>query len=244
MKMGHCSRRSFLRHTATLAAGAPLAIPLGRASPAAAEAGAKAVTGGGWNSNGAIVGCRSYGPEVRAALAKAFDLLGGIGPLVKDKTVTVKINLTGTDFRPFLDRPVGETFMTHYSTALALGGLLFDAGARRVRFVESTQSRSELAATLAMADWDVKELQSLGKVEFENTRNLGLGKSYSHLRVPTGGYVFSEFDFNHSYGETDVMVSLAKLKNHITAGGYLMKKKLLGRRPNTPLCDPERDMGA
>jgi len=48
-------------------------------------------------------------------------LLGGIGSLVKGKTVTIKINLTGTNFTPFLDRPVGETFMTHEATA---GGLL------------------------------------------------------------------------------------------------------------------------
>ena len=72
-------------------------------------------------------------------MEKCFDLLGGIGSLVKDKTVTVKMNLTGSDFKPLLGRPIGETYMTHYATALALGSLLFAAGARRVRFVESTQ---------------------------------------------------------------------------------------------------------
>jgi uncharacterized protein (DUF362 family) len=234
MKTRHCSRRSFLQHTATLAASAPFAMHFGRPSLSAAESAAKtAAAGAPLNSNVAIVPCRSYGPEVRAALAKSFDLLGGIGSLVKDKTVTVKLNLTGTMFQPYLGRPVGETFMTHYATALALGGLLFKAGAKRVRFVESTQSRSELAATLVLADWDVKALEALGNVEFENTRNLGYGKSYSHLKVPTGGYVFSEFDFNHSYGETDVMVSLAKLKNHITAGVTLTMKNLFGLTPNS-----------
>jgi uncharacterized protein (DUF362 family) len=165
-------------------------------------------------------------------MAKCFDLLGGIGSMVKDKTVTVKINLTGTNFTPFLDRPVGETYMTHFTTATALGSLLFNAGARRVRFVESTTSRAELAATLAMAQWDVKALEALGRVEFENTRNLGLGKSYAHMKVPSGGYMFSGFEFNHSYADTDVMVSIAKLKNHLTAGVTLSMKNLFGLTPN------------
>src|SRR5207237_776820 len=139
---------------------------------------------------------------------KCFDLLGGLGSLVKNKTVTVKLNLTGTMFDAIKfqgdDRkyPVGETFMTHYSTALALGRALFANGAKRVRFVESTQSRAALASTLALADWDVKALESLGKIEFENTRNLGDGTRYAHLRVPTGGLVFSNLDLNHAYEDT------------------------------------------
>ena len=71
--------------------------------------------------------------------------------------------------------------MTHYATAVALTSVLVDAGARRVRLVESTQRRTPLEATLAEAGWDVPALSAVGKVEFENTRNLGLGKKYSHF---------------------------------------------------------------
>jgi uncharacterized protein (DUF362 family) len=123
--------------------------------------------------------------------------------------------------------------MTHYNTAFTLAKLLFEAGARRVRFVESTQSKAELESTLVFADWDVKSLQALGAVEFENTRNLGKSKKYSHLKVPTGGNLFSSLDLNHAYEETDVMVSLAKLKNHITAGVTLSMKNLFGITPNS-----------
>jgi uncharacterized protein (DUF362 family) len=179
------------------------------------------------------VSCRTYGPEVRPALEKCFDLLGGIGSLVKNKTVTVKLNLTGNSAKPLLGRPVGETYTTHYATAMALGSTLFAAGARRVRFVESTQSRNGLESTLAEYAWDVPALAALGNVEFENTRNLGQGKKYSHLRVPGGGYMFSAFDLNHAYEDTDVMVSLAKLKNHLTAGVTLSMKNLFGLPPNT-----------
>src|SRR6266568_1905706 len=237
MKTKNFTRRSFLQHGLTLTAGAPLALSLtqrrlfGREASAAPDKSSPVSRQA--TEKVAIVPCRSYGPEVRAALEKSFDLLGGIGSLVKNKTVTVKLNLTGTNFAPFLDRPVGETYMTHYATALALGSLLFAAGARRLRFVESTQSKSELGSSLSLADWDVKALEALGKVEFENTRNLGQGKNYAHVRVPTGGYMFSGFDFNHAYEETDVMVSLAKLKNHITAGVTLSMKNLFGITPNS-----------
>jgi uncharacterized protein (DUF362 family) len=181
----------------------------------------------------AIVKCKSYGAEVAKAYDGAFDYLGGLGSLVKNKTVTVKLNLTGTNFTDYLGRPVGETYMTHYDTAAALAASLFKAGAKRVRFVESTQSRSGLEGTLSLADWDVNALKSLGKVEFENTRNLGSAKSYSHLKVPDGGRMFSALDVNQAYVDTDVMVSLCKLKQHLTAGVTLSMKNLFGMTPNS-----------
>jgi uncharacterized protein (DUF362 family) len=216
-----CSRRAFLRRGAVLAAGLPFLSPL---TSAWAEA---------QKSKVALVKCPGYGAQTRPALAKCFDLLGGAAPLVKGKTVTVKINLTGTDFSPFLGRPVGETFMTHDSTVMSLLSLLFDAGATRVRLVESTQSHATLEESLTEAGWDVKALSALGKVDFENTRNLGKGKAYAHLPVKGGGAMFSAFDFNHAYADTDVMISLAKLKRHITAGVTLSMKNLFGITPNS-----------
>ncbi len=232
----HC-RRTFLRLGLSLTGGMPFAGAAARNvladDAATAPSSAGSAAGGGAHGRVAIVPCVSYGTEVDSALRKSFDLLGGIGPLVKEKTVTVKVNLTGTLFRPFLGRPVGETFMTHYATARALAAALFDAGARRVRFVESTNSKASLEATLADAQWDVKALRALGRVEFENTRNLGTGKSYATMKVPTGGYLFSSFDFNHCYEKTDVMVSLCKLKQHSAAGVTLAMKNQFGLTPNS-----------
>ncbi len=192
-------------------------------------------------ANVAIVSCRTYGPEVKAALAKSFDLIGGIQKLVRNKTVTVKLNLTGTNFQPYQGKPVGETYMTHPATVMALTALLFDAGAKRVRLVESTQSKATLESTLDLADWDVRALGAMGKMEFENTRNLGAGKIYSHLRVPGGSYMFSAFDFNHAYEDTDVMISLAKLKRHVTAGVTLSMKNMFGITPNSIYGDKAGD---
>jgi len=244
MNMKSFSRRAFLQRSAALAAGGPLVMRYASAGLAAEALGAKSSRPFRPDAKVAIVPCRSYGPEVRESMGKCFDLLGGIGSLVKNKTVTIKLNLTGTDFSAYMGRPVGETYMTHFSTALALGSLLFAAGARRVRFVESTQSKAELNATLRLADWDVKSLDTLGKVEFENTRNLGHGSSYTHLRVPADGYMFSALDLNHSYADTDVMVSLAKLKNHITAGVTLSMKNLFGLTPNSLYGDQAGDEDA
>jgi len=226
MKHHACSRRNFLRVTTAAAFAAPLtgaftesvfgASPTNRAQ-----------------ANVAIVSCKGYGPEVRTSLDQAFDLVGGIGSVVKGRTVAIKLNLTGTNFSPYMARSVGETYMTHEATAHALAAALFKAGAKRVRFLESTQSRATLEDTLDLAGWNVKALTSLGTVEFENTRNLGLGKKYSTLKVPTGGMFFSSIDVNHSYADTDVMVSLCKLKNHITAGVTLSMKNMFGLTPNS-----------
>ena len=226
------NRRSFLLRTITGAFGTPLALRMASSELFAASLGQVSTAGLRADAKVAIVPCHSYGAdEVRASLDKCFDLLGGIGSLVRNKTVTIKLNLTGNRFGSFLGRPVGETYITHVSTALALGSALFAASAKRVRFVESTGLRKELEATLVQAGWDVRNLAALGRLEFENTRNLGTGKSYSHMKVPSGGYMFSSFDLNRAYEDTDVMISLAKLKNHSTAGVTLSMKNLFGITP-------------
>ena len=237
MRARAVNRRMFIQQALIASTGAAAALRCGPNNLFAADnllaPNPPSLAGRRAEAKVAVVSCRSYGPEMHLALGKCFDLLGGIGSLVKGKTVAVKLNLTNGEFMNFLGRPVGETFMTHPATALSLGSLLFAAGARRVRFVESTPSRAALAATLTLGDWDVPALTALGKVEFENTRNLGSGKSYSHLRVPNGSYMFSAFDLNQAYEQTDVMISLAKLKLHLTAGVTLSMKNMFGITPNS-----------
>ncbi len=182
----------------------------------------------------AIVPCKSYGPAVEPAFTKAFDLLGGIGRLVKGKTVTVKVNLTmSRQFVTIQGRPPGETYISHCDTVMALCAVLFREGARRVRIVESFPNSKPFEEALADAGWDAPNLLRLGRIELENTRNLGVGKQYSTVKVSSGGYQFSSFDLNHSYTDTDVFVSIAKLKNHKTAGVTLSLKNLFGITPNS-----------
>jgi len=72
---------------------------------------------------------------------------------------------------------------------------------------------------VAAAGWDVRAFQAISGVEFENTRNLGFASQYARLSVPDGGRLFSSLDVNHSYSDTDVFVSLCKMKEHATAAG-------------------------
>jgi uncharacterized protein (DUF362 family) len=182
----------------------------------------------------ALTGARAYGGEAAAALRQALDLLGGVGSLVRGKTVAVKVNLTGWPFRSLFGRSPGETYVTHGDTALALAQVLSENGARRIRFLESQGVALPLGDVLAAAGWDVRALQAVAGVEFENTRNLGTHPSYARLAVPDGGRLFSHLEVNRSYADTDVLVSLCKMKEHATAAGItLSMKNLFGITPNS-----------
>ena len=78
------SRRNWLRMAGATVAGAYL---LGKPSLQAATAPASRVT---------VAKCKTYdSSELVPTLVKMFDQLGGLGRLVKGKTVAIKINLTG-----------------------------------------------------------------------------------------------------------------------------------------------------
>ena len=226
-----CSRRSFLRLGLGIAAGAPLILSEGCGS---SSSNTPPVVPPAAASKVAIVSCTGYGASVQPALAQAFSLLGGIGSLVNGKTVTVKINLTNDGaFENQFGLPPGESYITHGDTAIALATLLFQNGAQMVRFVDSVGFLDPLSSILTMAQWDVATLQGLGNVVLENTRNLGSGTSYPRLSVPSGGYLFNYFELNHCFKDTDVFISMAKLKQHLTAGVTLSSKCVFGSTPNS-----------
>ena len=192
----------------------------------------------------AVAKCASYGnQEVLAALSEMFDRLGGLGRIVRGKTVTVKLNLTGHPGSRVEGLPLGLTHYSHPATAAALAHLLGREGARRVRFVESCSGTAgPLEEFLLNAGWNVRNLVSAApRVEFENTNGLGTGRRYTRFRVPGGGYVFSAYELNAAYDDTDVLVSLAKLKQHETCGVTLSLKNLFGITPASVYGD---DAGA
>ena len=71
------------------------------------------------------------------------------------------------------------------------------------------------------------------KVSFVNTNNRGKWPKYSRLKVSYGGFVFPAFDFHKAYEDTDVFVSLAKLKQHVQAGVTGAVKNLFGMAPSS-----------
>ncbi len=182
----------------------------------------------------AIQRCPSYEPRtVRQRLDAALDLIGGIGDLVRGKTVTIKPNLTGPPSGKLGGLPSYRTYQVHPNMLAAVCAAVHDAGAKRIVVVESLYSRQSPEEVLAAAGWDIRMIKSAGgnKVSFEDTRNRGSWPAYSRLKVPWGGFMFPAFDVNQRYEKTDVFISLGKMKDHANAGVTLSVKNLFGVTP-------------
>jgi uncharacterized protein (DUF362 family) len=219
--MNHCSRREFLGAAGMAGAGLYLARPgfAGRAP----------------DGRVAIGSCPEYNRQVETTLATMFDQLGGLEPLVRGKTVAIKLNMTGTPSMQLNGMPVEMTNWVHPEVIGATIALLGKAGARRIRLLESVPgSITSLQEFMASAKWKPQQFASAARdVGFEDTNYLGSGKSYARFMVPGGGLMYSGFDLNHSYRDCDVFVSLAKLKEHRTAGVTLSMKNCFGLTPAT-----------
>jgi len=178
--------------------------------------------------------CREYQPaELREKVATLFDQLGGVERLVAGKTVTIKLNLTGSPGLKLQGRPLGLTHYTHPNLVGVVCSLLDKAGAKRVRLVESAWATGgPLEEYMLNAGWSVRSLKRAAKLlEMENTNALGTGKRYAELKVTGGGYVFPSFRLNQAYKDTDVFMTIAKLKNHATCGVTLALKNSFGITP-------------
>jgi uncharacterized protein (DUF362 family) len=184
----------------------------------------------------AVSRCRTYNPnELLPALQTMFDQIGGLGRLVKGKTVAIKINLTGAPTYRLGHLPLEDTHYTNQHVIAAAVHLMGKAGARRIRLLESPWSTADpVEEYVLQANWEPRDILSAApNVEFENTNYLGRAKKYSRMTVPYGGYIFPAFDLNHSYEDCDVFVSIAKMKEHATAGITLSMKNCFGLTPAT-----------
>lgn len=197
-------------------------------------------------SSVAIGICPEYNRQVVDVLSTMFDQLGGLQKLVGGKTVAIKLNMTSVPKDKLNDMPNEMTHWVHPQVIGALVSLLGKAGATRVRILESAPwSTKPLEDFMMAAGWQPKDFASAAtRVEFENTNFLGSGKTYSRFMVPGGGLMYAGYDLNHSYMDTDVFVSLAKLKEHRTAGVTLSMKNCFGITPctiyseNAPVDEP------
>ena len=180
--------------------------------------------------------CRTYGPEMLPILSKLFDQLGGVGQVVKGKTVAIKLNLNGGPTSRLGHLPLGVSHWPHPRLICAMMHLFDKAGAHRIRLLESAwATRADpLEEHLLEANWDPRDfLSAARRVEFENTNFTGHGRKYSRFKVPSGGLLFPAYDLNQSYEDCDVFVSIAKLKDHSTTGITLCMKNLFGMTPLT-----------
>ena len=204
------SRRELLGGLALAAAPVPL-----RAAPV---------------STVAIARCRGYNEDLTGIFGRMFDHIGGIGALVKNKTVALKLNLTGQPQRFPIDPQL--PYRTNPDTVLAVTHLLARAGARRIRILETFFPAGQDMSLWARYQLDINAINNVGcKVEWENAQNLGQGKQYVRVPVPGGGYMFPSYDLNHSFVDCDVYASMSKLKNHWIAGVTMSLKNNFGITP-------------
>ncbi len=220
--MKQSTRRDFLG-AAGLTAGAFLAHPaLLRAATAP-------------TSRVAIGLCPEYDHRVTDALTTIFDQLGGLDKLVRNKTVAIKLNLTGGPTQQLNGLPVEMTTWAHPVVIGATIALMGKAGAKRVRLLEShTAGTDSLESFMGSANWNVQQLATAARVvEFENTNYLAGHKEYARFMVPGSPMMYAGYDVNPSYRDCDVMVSLAKLKNHRVTGITLSMKNMFGILPTT-----------
>jgi uncharacterized protein (DUF362 family) len=164
-----------------------------------------------------------------------FDQLGGLGGLVKGKTVAVKVNFIGVRWSRLGNALMEDTYWTHPRIIGATVSLLGKAGAKRIRVLEGPWSTSEsLEEVMLSMNWKPQDiLNAADNVEFENTNYLGQGRKYSRFMVPGGGLIYPGYDLNHSYEDCDVFVSFAKMKEHAATGVTLSMKNVYGATPIT-----------
>ncbi|MBS1876817.1 MAG: DUF362 domain-containing protein [Acidobacteria bacterium] len=202
------------------------------------------VCGGAWLAGSArgaaaarvsVVRCPSYSGDVLAAVGGLFDQLGGVDRLAAGKTVAIKIDMSGSVRARNGFTPAWFTHWTHPAVIAAVAHHLSKAGAKRIRILESSQENDHpLEDNFLLGGWDPDQiLKAAPNVEMENTGAMGGAHSYARLNVAGGGLIYPGFDFNHSYAECDVMVSLAKMKQSPDTGVALTMKNMLNAAPGT-----------
>jgi uncharacterized protein (DUF362 family) len=179
--------------------------------------------------------CKRYDyPLVRKTLAKMLDEIGGIEKTVKNKYVTIKVNLVNVAKEHVNGIPLELTVVTHPVVAVALGNLLVKYGAKQVTYCEQLPYQESGEAAFARYGYDPSIFASAldGKARFENTRNLGSYKSYALVKTPNSQLAHA-WEVNQAYSKTDVLISLGKLKSHVSAGVSLGMKNLFGVPPSS-----------
>ncbi len=202
----------------------------------AAEAGEGVGGAGGAPRAPTVIGmCRRYDyREVRRALDGMFDRLGGLGGVVRRRRVVVKVNLVNTSQADVHGVPLGLTVVVHPVVAMALGNLLVGAGAREVVYCDQLPFRGSEAEAFAGYGYRLDEFNGVmkGRARFENTRNRGGYRDYATVKVP-GGELATAWEVNRTYADAEVLVSVAKLKSHVSGGITGGLKNLFGIPPSS-----------
>jgi uncharacterized protein (DUF362 family) len=184
----------------------------------------------------ALTRCRDYESDLEPSLSRIFDQIGGLGRLVKGKTVGIKLNLNAGPSSRLGHLPLGDSHWPHPRLIAATLHLMNKAGARRVVLFESEwlARPDPLEESMLQADWDLSLFSSaFPKVEYVNTNGLAHDSKFTQFPVPGGGLLFPSYTLHSAYADCDVFASIAKFKDHGTVGVTVCMKNLFGMTPLT-----------
>lgn len=179
--------------------------------------------------------CKRYDfAQVRHALAVMLDRLDGVRRSVKRRRVVVKVNLVNTSEADMTGVPLWLSVTVHPIVAMALGSLLVRAGALEVVFCDQLPFRCSDEEAFAGYGFKLEEFNAVmeGRARFENTRNRGRHRDYAIVKVPDGELA-TTWEVNRTYVDADVLISLTKLKSHVSGGITGGMKNLFGLPPSS-----------
>jgi len=159
------------------------------------------------------------------ALDQMFTDLGGLSDVVKDKTVGMKVNLTGGVGSANTNPPAVELFWTHPEVVKAAGEFVRDAGAKKIYIIE--------------AIYDQESYNNFGYTEAARYLgatliDLNATAPYSaHVQRPVGGgyLIYQNFTQNAILNDCDCIISFPKAKQHVGGGVTHAMKNLVGSVP-------------
>jgi uncharacterized protein (DUF362 family) len=165
--------------------------------------------------------------EVRKQVRAMLDALGGLKGVVKSRDrVVIKPNLTGGIHAGTVygATPI-ESFITHPEVVRALAEAVKEAGAKEVIIVESVYEWQ------SFVDWGYEAIAKELGLTLVDLNQTAPFKGYTTASAGKKSLLFPEFKINPILSETDVFMSVAKMKTHATAGITLSMKNLVGMVP-------------
>jgi uncharacterized protein (DUF362 family) len=165
--------------------------------------------------------------EVRKNVRAMLDSLGGLKGVVKSRDrVVIKTNLTGglKSGTVYGATPI-ESFITHPEVVRALAEAVKEAGAKEITIVESVYEWR------SFTEWGYEDMAKELGLKLVDLNQTAPFKDYTTASAGKNALLYPEFKINPILNETDVFMSVAKMKTHATAGITLSMKNLVGMVP-------------
>ena len=166
--------------------------------------------------------------EVSAGVAEILDSLPGIdAKLSRAKRILIKINLCPGKARTYADRPIDFVDPAVYA---GLAAYLRDHTDADVSLGDGTDGEGPAAAA--------EQQGHAGVIEEYGHHLLDLNQPPFSLFSPSHPAMFRSYHLSSRLENTDVIISLAKMKSHHLCGITLSIKNLFGMPPNAVYGSP------